>query len=198
MRNRHSAIASLFAALRAMCKLENTITDVDIAFQQLEFAIKLMCYCELGHLDIENFDTDVTILLEKENVGFKTGSFSTKESVARASKIQVGVAFGVSAIILDAAYEAAGIRKNINLRTTQGDLQIFVYMIRCAFAHNMATPIWQARGADYARAFSLPLETEIKIDLSSRDGEKFDYAHIGGFAQWFKIKDAVLRALRGT
>ncbi len=59
--------------------LENALQDVEYAFRQLEFAIKLMCYCELGHVDVEKFDTDVTILLERENVGFSSGGFANQK-----------------------------------------------------------------------------------------------------------------------
>ena len=57
--------------------LELELSDVEQAFKQLEFAIKLMCYCELGHLDKGKFDFDVTIQLDEENVGFPDGSFQS-------------------------------------------------------------------------------------------------------------------------
>lgn len=94
-----------------MREVELALADVEMAFQQWEFAIRLMCYCELGHIDTDGFDTDIVILLENENIGFKNGSFATKDSVVTVSQIQVGVAFGVSAITLDAAYDTAGKRR---------------------------------------------------------------------------------------
>ncbi len=176
-----------------------TIVDIDQAFRQLEFAIKLLCHCELDHLDRSTFDTDVTLLLETENVGFPNGSFKTLESVVMASQIQVGMAFGVSAIVLDAAYETAGVRKNLHSRLAADDLRVFVYIVRCAFAHNVAAPRWQIRGQDFARTFLLPLEDAVlPIDLKVRDGECFEYEHIGGFAQWFKVKNAVIQAIDGA
>lgn len=175
------------------------IADVEQAFRQLEFAIKLMCYCEQDHIDRTKFDSDVTLLLETENVGFRAGGFETLESIITASQIQVGVSFGVSAIVLDAAYSATGVRKNLQSRTPADDLRIVVYMVRSAFAHNIAAPRWQVRGKDFERAFSLPLEDSIAVvDLSSRNEQLFDYEHIGGLAQWFKIKDAVMRSINGT
>jgi len=178
--------------------LENALQDIEYAFRQLEFAIKLMCYCDLGHIDRNKFDTDVTILLEQENIGFSSDTFTDQKLIVVASQMMVGTSFGVSAIILDAAYKAAGIRLNIKSREPQDDLQVLVYMVRCAFAHNMAAPRWNARGSDFARVFSLPLEQESKIDLTLINGSDFKYEHIGGFAQWYKIKDAVVRVLNGT
>ena len=178
--------------------LEVALRDVDYAFRQLEFAIKLMCYCELGHLDRNKFDTDVTIILEQGNIGFSSGNFAEQESIVVASQMLVGTSFGVSAIILDAVYEAAGIEKNINSREPQDDLRILVYMVRCAFAHNLAAPKWEARGQDYAREFNLPLDQGTKIDLTSINGSVFEYDHIGGLSQWYKIKDAVVRTVCGA
>lgn len=71
-------------------------------------------------------------------------------------------------------------------------------MVRCAFAHNMAAPKWDARGPDFDREFNLPLDGGSKIDLAFINGIAFEYEHIGGFAQWFKIKNAVVRAVNGT
>lgn len=52
------------------------LEDVTRAFRHLEFAIRLMCYCELNHLDREKFNTDVTILFDRENVAFSSGTFA--------------------------------------------------------------------------------------------------------------------------
>lgn len=174
------------------------IADVENAFRQLEFAVKLMCYCELDHLDRAVFDTDVIVRLETENVHFPTGNFETHESVVLASRIQVSVAFGVSAIALDAAYEATGVRMNIQSRAPVDDLRVFVHMVRCAYAHNMALPCWEVHGKDYERTFALPLEDSIAtVDLRTRNGQVFDYSHIGGFTQWLKVKKAVRSCLDG-
>jgi len=175
------------------------VADVEQAFRQLEFAIKLMCYCELDHLDRVVFDSDLTLRFENENVGFPTGNFATLESVVLASQIQVGVSFGASAIVLDTAYNAAGTRLSQQSRLPADDLRAFVYMVRCAFSHKIAAPRWDMRGPDFAREFSLPLEDSIAIvNLSELNGEIFDYDHIGGFAQWLKVKTAVLQAIAGT
>jgi len=179
-----------------MKALENAVQDVECAFRNLEFAIKFMCYCELGHIDRNKFDTDITIILEHENIEFTGGSFTEQEIVV-ASQIFVGTSFGISAITLDAAYDAAGIKKNIKSREPQDDLRVLVYMVRCAFAHSMSAPSWSARDHDYARVFNLPLGQGSKIDLTSINSSVFEYEHIGGFTQWYKIKEAVVRAITG-
>lgn len=47
-----------------MNTIPEALEDVDRAFRHLEFAIRLMCYCEQDHLDLDQFDTDVSVVLE--------------------------------------------------------------------------------------------------------------------------------------
>ena len=41
-----------------MTTVYEALADVDRAFQYLEFAIRILGYCEQNHLDLEKFDTD--------------------------------------------------------------------------------------------------------------------------------------------
>lgn len=167
------------------------LADVDYAFRHLEFSIRLMCYCESGHLDLPNFDTDVSILFDKKNIGFPSGTFSTIEAVVPATQALVGMAFGTSAMVLDAAFEVAGFKNNPHSRQPQDELRTLVYMVRCAFAHNPAFPLWKARGELYARMISTPVGgVALSINLASLHGQPFEYDHIGGFASWLRIRNA--------
>ncbi len=167
------------------------LVDVEHAFQHLEFAIRLMCYCEQGHLDLAQFDSDVTILLERENVSFPSGLFTSQEGAIRAAQANVGVCFGASAIVLDAAFDAAGIRRQPQLREPADELRTLVYMIRCAFGHNPAFPVWDARGNDFCRELSLSINSlNLSVDLGALHGRSFEYEHIGGFANWPRIRSA--------
>ena len=180
-----------------MNNLTEALADVEYAFRHLEFAIRLMCYCEHDHLDLASFDTDVTIVLEAENIGFRTGTFPTHDSVVPPSQALVGMAFGVSAMVLEAAFEVAGKTRKPASRTPEDELRTLIYMLRCAFAHNPALPLWEARGKDYARQLSLQLEkTTLTIDFASLSGKPFAYEDIGGFANWFKIRAMAESLLR--
>jgi hypothetical protein len=171
--------------------LEFALSDVEQAFRQLEFAIKLMCDCESGDLDKKKFDSDVTILLDEENVRFPDGSFQSDKEVSTASQINVGICFGVSAIVLDAAFEAAKIERNPNSRDPKDELRTLVYMVRCAFAHNFAKPCWKAKG-NFARNIQLDLgENDLSIDMAALHGNDFDYSHIGGFSNWYRIREKI-------
>lgn len=171
--------------------LKEALADVEYAFRHLEFAIRIMCYCEQEHLDLKKFGTDVSILLPHENVGFGGGVFATHAAVIPPSQALVSIAFGASAMVLEAAFEAAGRTRKPTSRSPEDELRTLVFMVRCAFAHNPALPLWEARGRDYARHLSLPLDgTTLSIDLASKNGQPFDYEHIGGFANWFKVRAA--------
>lgn len=167
------------------------LADVNYAFRHLEFAIRLMCYCESGHLDLPNLDTDVTILFDKENVGFPPGTFSTIEAVIPSVQALVGMSFGTSAMVMDAAFEVAGFKNSPDSRQPRDELRTLVYMVRCAFAHNPALPMWKALGKQYARMISFPVGgIALSIDLASLNGQLFEYDHIGGFASWLRIRIA--------
>ena len=174
-----------------MNTLSEALADVGYAFRHLEFAIKLMCYCESGHLDLSNFDSDTTILLKSESVNFPTGNFSTLEAAVPATQALVGMAFGTSALVLDAAFDVAGLSRRPNSRLPADELRNFVYMVRCAFAHNPALPLWKATSKEYARVISVVLDgSPISIDLQPLHNRPFEYEHIGGFANWLKIRAA--------
>lgn len=167
------------------------LADVNYAFRHLEFAIRLMCYCESGHLDLPNFDTDISILSKSENIGFPSGQFSTIEAIIPATQALVGMAFGTSAMVLDAAFEAAGVKNNPHSSQPSDELRTLVYMVRCAFAHNPALPLWKARGRQYARIISVQAgDISISINLTSLHGQPFEYSHIGGLQNWLRIRTA--------
>ncbi len=180
-----------------MSAITLAIADVNQAFAQLEFAIKLMCYCELGHLDKEKFDTDVLILLAEENISFPAGLFASYQSIVTAAQLNVGICFGVSAIVLDAAFTQARLAPKPELSTPDNEVRTLVYMVRSAFAHNIAYPRREARGP-FARTITLNIGgSTLPIDMAELNETGFDYLHIGGFAMWFKIKDIALEIIHG-
>lgn len=174
------------------------LDDVDYAFRHLEFAIKLLCYAEQDHIDRWKFDTEVTLLLERENVGFPADTFQSLDAIVLAAQANVGVSFGVSAIVLDAAFDAAEITRKPESNAPDDLLRTLVFMVRSSFAHNPAMPCWEARGP-YLRTLTLQLEGEaISVPLSALHGCAFEYGHIGGLANWYRIRRAAERLIDGT
>lgn len=181
-----------------MTTILHALQDVDRAFIHLEFAIKLLCYAELDHIDRTKFDTDVTLLLERENVTFPASTFQSLDSIVWAAQANVGVAFGVTAIVLDAAFEAAGIKRMPESNGHDDLLRTLVFMIRSAFAHNPALPCWEVRGP-YLRTLAIQLEGKtISIDFPQLHGRAFEYEHIGGLANWYRIRRAAELLIKGS
>jgi hypothetical protein len=178
--------------------VKESLINVEIAFKQLEFSIKLMCYCENGHLSKNEFDTDVLILLEQENRSFLANNFSDYNEIVVSSQINVGITFGATAIVLDSLFEEAGIKRDPNATDSVSELRTFIYMVRCAFAHNIASPEWNARG-NFNKVYNLDLMGERKsIDIRPYNGVPFEYGHIGGFSNWFKVKEESRRVINGS
>jgi hypothetical protein len=64
-------------------EFQEALEDIEIAFRQLEFAIKLLSFCELSSINPADFDTDHVVLLEGGNLHFPTGQFSDQDSLNR-------------------------------------------------------------------------------------------------------------------
>ena len=119
--------------------LNEALEDIEIAFPQVEFVIKLLSYCELEKIDALEFDTD-TVLLQNGNLGFPTGHFSDPDNIIKAAMVMVSLAFGASALALDKAYEVAEVELDASSDNNVVRLRTLVYMVRCAYAHGIANP----------------------------------------------------------
>ena len=66
--------------------LDEALTDVKIAFLQVEFSIKFLSYCELEKISLAEFDTEQIVLLEHDNLRIPPGNFRTLKDVIPRSK----------------------------------------------------------------------------------------------------------------
>jgi hypothetical protein len=80
-------------------QVQDALVDIDIAFRQLEFSIKLLSYCELGNIKPSDFDTDHVVVLGNETLNFPSGNFSDPETIIKAAGTSVLVAFSASAAL---------------------------------------------------------------------------------------------------
>lgn len=173
--------------------INKALEDVNLAFKQLEFAIKLMCHCELRHLNNSKFDADITILSDKgSNISY-AAPFSSYEEIIKHSQINVSISFGASAIALYAALKTVGVNFN---KGVLDDIGIIVYMVRCAFAHNIADPKWKVK-TRFLKQVSLILDGEkISINFEQLNGHQFKYDDIGGLLNWYRIKNAAVSTIK--
>lgn len=178
--------------------IHEALQDVEIAFWQLEFSIKLLTFCELKKLDPSEFDTDHLVKLEEGNLHFPSGHFSDSDNIIRAANVSVALAFGASALALDKAFETAEIPPDPESDNNVARIRTLIYMVRCAYAHGIAEPRWEIRG-NYRRAMSVELEGIIThLDLKKLDGKVFDFKHIGGHSNWNRMRDAAMQVLRAA
>jgi hypothetical protein len=176
--------------------IRDALEDVEIGFRQLEFTIKLLSFCELGNISPSAFDTDHLVQLEQGNLKFPSRHFSTADDLNRAASISVVIAFSASILVLDQAFDAAGVKANPDATDNIGQLRLLVHMVRCAHAHRIADPHWEVRGK-YARTLSVDVDgVTISLDLRSLHGQAFDIdRHLGGYVNWYRIRNAVVQTL---
>ena len=175
--------------------LDEALTDIKIAFIQVEFSIKLLSYCELKKINPAEFDTEQIVLLEHENLIFPSENFRRQEDIIRAAGITVSSAFGASALTLNKAWDVAGVDPDPQSTDEMVKLRTLVYMVRCAYAHGIADPKWEVQG-DYRQVLEVELPiASLKLDLRELHGQDFSFDVLGGHTRWFEIRDASIAAL---
>jgi len=181
---------------KANMNMREAIEDAEIGFRQLEFAIRLLSYCELGHVRPTDFDTDHLVKLEGGNLHFPSGNFGTADDINRAASITVLQAFSVNVLVLDKAFEVAGIKPNPESPDNLIRLRTLVYMVRCAQAHGPADPRWEVRNK-YLRTLSVDLDgVPVSLDLIALNGQPFAVDQIGGYENWYRIYCIAVRTLK--
>ena len=175
--------------------INEALEDIEIAFRQLEFAIKLLSFCELGHIDPSAFDTDHLVILEGGNLNFPSGHFSTADNIVKAASVSVLLAFSASALVLDKAFEITGPKPDPEAADNIGRLRTLIYMVRCAQAYGIADPRWEARGK-YLRTLTVNLDgISISLDLRTLNGQAFHIETLGGYVNWYRIHSAAAQVL---
>jgi hypothetical protein len=175
--------------------ISETLEDVEIGFRQLEFAIRLLSYCELGHVKPSDFDTDHLVMLEGGSLHFPSGHFSTADEMNRAASIAVLLAFSASVLVLDKAFEVAGMKPDPEASDNIVRLRTLVYMLRCTQAHGPADPRWEVRGK-YIRTLTVDLDgIAVSLDLAALNGQPFIIDQIGGYQNWYRIRNMAVREL---
>jgi len=163
------------------------------AFLHLQFAIKLFCFFENGHVQKEQFDCVTEIQTAGELLQYPQGAFHTDQDLILAAQNVYSTALGVCAIALESALQDYGVMNDPQDMSEKGALRSFVYQIRNAFAHDAMFPRWSVKGA-YQRVFDLRrFGIPILIDLSQLDGESLELEQFGGMRGFETLRDAVLR-----
>lgn len=170
--------------------INDALEDIEIAFRQLEFTIKLLSFCELGNINPKDFDTDHLVMLEGGILNFPIGHFGDTDSLIRAASISVLLAFSASVLVLDKGFEVIGMNPDPEATDNAGKLRALIYMVRCAQAHGIADPQWKAVGK-FARTITVDLDDiPISLDLQALNGRRFHIDQLGGYVNWYRIRNA--------
>lgn len=164
---------------------------IRFAFLQLEFSIKLFCHFERGEIDKDSFDRQTTIRLPGGDLSFPHSAFHTYHDLVLASQNVYSATLGLSAVALDTALSDAGLKNDPSDLSDRGQLRSFVYMVRCAFAHDLMHPKWEARGP-YVRSYDLAIGAHSRsVDVTVLNGRPLELEDFGGMLVYLAIKDAV-------
>ena len=176
--------------------LADAIADIENGFEQLEFAIRLLSACELGKIDPSIVDDAHTVQQPGGMLNFPAGKFATTERLVRAASINVLIAAAATALTLDRGFEVAGIARDPCATDQVGMLRLLVYMVRSAYAHDIASPRWEVRG-HFQRQLKLTLEGgDYVIDLTHLHGQTFTIDDIGGYLNWYRIYRASMSVIK--
>jgi hypothetical protein len=170
--------------------------QIQEAFLQLCWAIKLDTYLSVyPPANKVDFDNPQSILDPADTLSLPGDQFDTTDAILLGAEHCIILSVGALFLTLDTALDQAGIKTDPSAQDSFGQLRILVYMSRCAFAHNMLAPHWEVRG-NYRRQLAITLpEIALHLDLNQLSDRPFDIKQIGGYSQFFKIKDHILQVL---
>ena len=166
------------------------------AFIQLEFAIKLRAHVELGEVEAESFDTEIEEVYEAGRVRFADGHFRDPHELWRAAENNVHIALGFTATAMDRALAQAGVPLNPEDRSNRGQIRTLVYMLRCAYAHDMIHPVWECRGLYRQQLQVRVKDFSIALNLEEFDGRPLELSQLGELHTYLALKDEVVAHLK--
>jgi hypothetical protein len=176
--------------------LAEVIEDIELSYKQFEFAIRLLTYCEVGNLDAKKFDDDHVIDLPEGTFHFPAGRFSDVASITNGAAIGVLLSVGGMAIALDRGFDEKKFPRDPAANDPAGKLRLLIYMVRSAFAHDIASPCWEVRGA-FQRRLTIDFDPNpLTIDLTALHGQAFHMNQLGGYYNWVRIYENALDLLK--
>ena len=171
------------------------IRNINQAFLYLEFTIKLLTYIKRRTIDKDEFDANIVVPGEKKDIPFNANAFNTYDDLILGAENCVLIAVGFTSIVLDTSLQSFGKKPDPNNRSSEGMLRNLIYMIRCAYAHDMMYPKWKVNDS-YAQPLEIQLQSDIlRLDLSKNHNKLFDIKDIGGYENYFEIKDLICKMI---
>lgn len=173
----------------------DSVVRIDQAFLQLDFAVKLLQYIEDEKISKKEFDIAIDVASRFGTLSFPQNSFHTYDDLIHAAQNNYMITLGFSAIAMDSSIDKNEWKNNPNDTSPDGQLRLLVYMVRCAFAHDMMTPVWNVKPNNF-KTIPIYIGSQVHhVDLKALNGTRFEDDHIGGLAGWISIRDQVRKRL---
>ena len=112
----------------------------------------------------------------------------TQEALRVQSKNLLFTALGTTAIVIDTALDAVLGSKKPADTSQVGSARAIIYMLRCAFAHDMAFPVWSCKNKYQLQyTVNLPQLGRIVFDAKALNGQNLKLEHIGGLEAYVEL-----------
>lgn len=164
------------------------LSNIDIAFLQLSFALKLSEFVKETHFRREYFDREFQLRCQNQTITLSHGEFIDQVDFEAATSVHIVMSYGVAASALWAGIESTGYKRPSEIRSEKDNLAELIYAIRNCFSHGPAEPRWHFKKNLADRVFKIE---SLSINLSNKNGEIFDYSDIGGATMIFLLRDLV-------
>jgi hypothetical protein len=159
------------------------------AFENLEFAFKLLAYAQDGNIDWVKLDEPHIRVSEdgRLRINLERSIFSAGGDPLILIENNCSIAFGAAAITLNRSIEEAG-HKRVNAKDIKSENEQCVELItqiRNAFAHDIAEPRWHIVVPQKRRMYEFG---GMKLDLTNLHEQNFAYEHVNGVEGLFQIR----------
>jgi len=160
---------------------------IEQALLQYEFVIKMLTYIESGKLDKKEFDIDTTIIHAKSYNRFPDNTFNTYDDLKLAAENNFSLMLGALTITIESCLAENGIPNNSQDTTPRGQLRQLIYMIRCAYAHDIMEPKWVIKDR-YVKKLTCTAGPYTKeVELDELNGTHFNIEQVGGHGFYFEL-----------
>ncbi len=170
--------------------IENALWETEKAVEDIEFVIRFESFCNKDQQSklfpdfLKELNCPVLCRLPEGDVNLT--KFFTEDDVVFHAGMAVSTAIGVSAQVLNRAYETAGIRLHPKPQGDSQSVRCYVAQVRNLFQHSMGSPLWDIRP-----------KKQIQIEVSMGGRTKvFEYSQIGGLKFWLDVAAFAIQNIR--
>lgn len=181
-------------------KIRDTLWQAEMSLSLLEFALRFEGYCNRNPKP-ESLQQFIEELSLPHICTLPEGTLSydeqfTEERLIFFAGIGIANAFGVSAQILNRAYEEVGIKLITPPTNNAESIRFYINQVRCIFQHAVGSPLWDIWPKKRI-AIDLCVNGKARhIDFAVLHGKEFDYEQIGGLPYWVEIAVATIGELK--